>query len=40
MVKETLVNDIMPDPSVYLRLVRFLVILVIGIVLIRVVLIR
>lgn len=39
MLKQTLVNDIMPDPSVYLRLVRFLVILVIGIVLIRVVLI-
>ncbi|AKH98368.1 mechanosensitive ion channel family protein [Halanaeroarchaeum sulfurireducens] len=39
MFHGTLVNDLIPNPSVYLRVVRFLAILVIGIVLIRAVLI-
>lgn len=39
MLHETLVNDLIPNPSVYLRVVRFLAILIIGIVLIRAVLI-
>jgi small conductance mechanosensitive channel len=39
MLQGTLANDLIPDPSVYLRIIRFLAIFIIGIVLIRAVLI-
>ncbi|AKH97016.1 mechanosensitive ion channel family protein [Halanaeroarchaeum sulfurireducens] len=35
MVNGTLVNDLLPNPSVYLRIIRFLAILIIGIILTR-----